>query len=284
LTGSDYRNYQDFQNEEGVLEALEAAYGNNTKGAGRGSARMIWKFMDEVKPGHIVVANDGFNKVVGIGVIESGYLSPKSAKNPIRKDKTTHRHHVRRVKWRITDVVVVPGKQVFTQPTLECLNAKRIDRIRRAYEASYPHLNATLNTLFDGPQPPLGFIPEEVSDTISLVEGAVRQITVNAYERNPVARQQCIDSHGTACCICGFSFGTFYGPETDGYIHVHHLRPLSEIGIEYVVDPVKDLRPVCPNCHAVLHLGSECRTIEEVEQLIAKQRQAEPGTAPDPAT
>jgi hypothetical protein len=115
-------------------------------------------------------------------------------------------------------------------------------------------------------------LPEEIIQPSGLVEGAVRSITVNAYERNPQARRQCIDAHGTICCICGFSFGAVYGKVADGYIHVHHLRPLSQVNGEYVVDPVKDLRPVCPNCHAVLHLGGECRSIEEVKRMVEDNR------------
>lgn len=101
-----------------------------------------------------------------------------------------------------------------------------------------------------------------------LVEGSVSRVLVNAYERNPKARQRCIEAHGTACSICEFCFGTRYGPEAEGYIHVHHLRPLSEVGGEYVIDPVVDRRPVCPNCHAVLHLGGRCRSIDEVKRLL----------------
>jgi len=115
-------------------------------------------------------------------------------------------------------------------------------------------------------------LAEEILQPSGLVEGAVRSITVNAYERNPQARRQCIDAHGTTCCICGFSFGAVYGEVADGYIHVHHLRPLSQVNGEYVVDPVKDLRPVCPNCHAVLHLGGECRSIEEVNHVVEENR------------
>jgi hypothetical protein len=115
-------------------------------------------------------------------------------------------------------------------------------------------------------------LPEEVHEADGLVEGAVRTITVNAYERNPEARLRCIEAHGTSCCICGFSFGVVYGPEAEGYIHVHHVRPLSEVGGEYAIDPVEDLRPVCPNCHAVLHLGGRCRSIEEVRQLLGRNR------------
>lgn len=110
--------------------------------------------------------------------------------------------------------------------------------------------------------------PDEVVSSIPLVEGAICRVTVNAYERSPEARCRCIAAHGTSCSICGFSFGAMYGEVAEGYIHVHHLRPLSEIRGEYEVDPVEDLRPVCPNCHAVLHLGGRCRSIEEVRQLL----------------
>jgi hypothetical protein len=113
--------------------------------------------------------------------------------------------------------------------------------------------------------------PEEMLETTTLIEGAIWRISVNAYERNPEARRLCIEIHGTSCCICGFNFGAVYGAEAQGYIHVHHVRPLSEIKSDYVVDPVKDLRPVCPNCHAVLHLNGRCRSIEEVVGLLVRQ-------------
>jgi predicted HNH restriction endonuclease len=111
--------------------------------------------------------------------------------------------------------------------------------------------------------------PDEITLTQPLVEGAVCQITVNAYERNPKARRQCIEEHGRACCICSFSFGEAYGPVAEKVIHVHHLRALSEIGEEYDVDPLKDLRPLCPNCHAVLHLRKPTPfSIQEVRELL----------------
>lgn len=118
------------------------------------------------------------------------------------------------------------------------------------------------------PSAAIELLPDELDAATPISEGARYQVLVNAYERNPDARWRCIAAHGSACCICGFSFGAVYGPEVEGYIHVHHVRPLSEVGGEYVVDPVEDLRPVCPNCHAVLHLGGRCRTIEEVRQLL----------------
>jgi putative restriction endonuclease len=112
-------------------------------------------------------------------------------------------------------------------------------------------------------------LPEEIAATTApLVEGAVCRVSVNAYERNPEARRRCLEAHGTRCCICGFSFGAVYGEVGEDYIHVHHLRPLSEIDGEYVVDPVADLRPVCPNCHAVIHRRNPPFGIEEVRAFL----------------
>ena len=111
-------------------------------------------------------------------------------------------------------------------------------------------------------------LPEEVPEDWTYCEGNVQQILVNRYERDPAARQACIKAHGTSCCLCGFNFGMIYGQVAEGYIHVHHLRSLSEIGGEYFVDPIEDLRPVCPNCHAVLHRRIPPYSIEEVQALL----------------
>lgn len=89
----------------------------------------------------------------------------------------------------------------------------------------------------------------------AFIEGRRTEVTTNRYERDSGARDACIRHYGSRCSACDFSFGEFYGPEVDGYIHVHHLVPLSQTGVEYVVDPIKDLRPLCPNCHAAVHMG-----------------------------
>ncbi len=68
------------------------------------------------------------------------------------------------------------------------------------------------------------------------------------------------------------SFGAVYGPVADGFIHVHHLRPLSQAGGAHAVDPVEDLRPVCPNCHAVLHRRAPAYSIEEVKAFLARKQ------------
>lgn len=112
-------------------------------------------------------------------------------------------------------------------------------------------------------------LPEEVPE--SMWEGGKRTVTVNAYERSPEARAQCIEAHGSSCAICGFDFGRTYGDNFHGFIHVHHKTPVSKVGARYEVDPRKDLIPVCPNCHAVIHYGNETRSIEDVKLLLSKK-------------
>ena len=104
-------------------------------------------------------------------------------------------------------------------------------------------------------------------------EGGKQKITVNAYERNPRARQACIEHHGTTCCVCGFDFSAVYGDPGKGFIHVHHVIPLSDIGKKYEVDPIEDLRPVCPNCHAMIHKGGITYKIEDIKKMIQHHRQ-----------
>jgi 5-methylcytosine-specific restriction enzyme A len=111
-------------------------------------------------------------------------------------------------------------------------------------------------------------LAEEVQEASAYREGSVQRILVNRYERDPQARADCIKHYGPTCVVCGFKFVAVYGSVAEGYIHVHHLTPLAEIGEQYEVDPIADLRPVCANCHAVIHLGGGCRSLEEVRSVV----------------
>ena len=111
--------------------------------------------------------------------------------------------------------------------------------------------------------------PNEV-DEGKYVEGAVKRVLVNAYERNYKGRAQCIKHFGFNCCICGFNFEKMYGDIGNGFIHVHHLKPLAQVGQQYELDPLVDLRPVCPNCHAMLHTSTPPYSIQELKQRLRK--------------
>lgn len=49
---------------------------------------------------------------------------------------------------------------------------------------------------------------------------------------------------------------------------VHHLQEISSIGEEYEVNPIEDLRPVCPNCHAMLHKRDPAYSIADLKVVI----------------
>jgi hypothetical protein len=116
-------------------------------------------------------------------------------------------------------------------------------------------------------------IPEEIPDPDLYVEGATKKIYVNTYERDRRARAACIKHYGTHCSVCDFDFEKVYGKVGKGYIQVHHLKPLSEIGNRYKVDPIKDLRPVCPNCHAMIHQRRpDPYSIEEMRSMFQQDK------------
>jgi 5-methylcytosine-specific restriction protein A len=111
-------------------------------------------------------------------------------------------------------------------------------------------------------------IAETISTPQKYYEGASQTISVNAYERNHQARLKCIEYYGYQCQVCSFDFEKFYGVAGRKYIHVHHVVPLSQIGSTYEVDPIKDLVPVCPNCHAIIHRTTPAMSIEVIKSLV----------------
>lgn len=113
---------------------------------------------------------------------------------------------------------------------------------------------------------------EEIGNPGKYVEGASKMISVNSYERSAAARIKCLEHHGSDCMACGFSFEKMYGELEKGYIHVHHVVPLSEIGHQYELDPINDLVPVCPNCHAIIHRYKPALSIEELKDQLASVR------------
>ena len=114
-------------------------------------------------------------------------------------------------------------------------------------------------------------ISNELDETeTSNIEGLRKSVYVNVYERSSDARKKCIQIKGTTCTVCGFDFEKKYGDLGKGFIHVHHIIPISSIDGAYVVNPETDLVPVCPNCHAMLHRGKNGNvlSIDELKTII----------------
>lgn len=110
-------------------------------------------------------------------------------------------------------------------------------------------------------------LPDEQYESSNLTEGKSISVIVNKYERNNEARDKCLAHYGHTCNVCSFNFKNTYGSIGDGFIHVHHLKEISSIGHEYVIDPIKDLIPICPNCHAMIHKRTPAYTIAELKDI-----------------
>ena len=108
----------------------------------------------------------------------------------------------------------------------------------------------------------------ELSEKDVYKEGDVQRVTVNRYERDPKARDACIDHHGLRCAVCDLSFEERYGEPGKGFIHVHHKRPLHRMRASNPVNPKTDLIPVCPNCHAMLHRRDPPYDVEQLRGML----------------
>ena len=108
-------------------------------------------------------------------------------------------------------------------------------------------------------------------NSFTKVEGGCQSITVNRYERDPRLRTECLNHYGPICRVCSFDFRATYGPIGRDYCHIHHTKPLASLDGPTKVNPITDLIPLCPNCHAMIHRRDQAISIEELK-LMFKQR------------
>ncbi len=100
------------------------------------------------------------------------------------------------------------------------------------------------------------------------LEGAIRQVSSTRYERSTRNRMLCIAAKGTSCAVCGFDFEKAYGAFAAGYIEVHHKTPVSQLGESTAIDPIEDLVPLCPNCHAAVHMSNPPLMPEKLKAMM----------------
>lgn len=151
-------------------------------------------------------------------------------------------------------IILLPPFQGLFDDTERTVASNRLGDYYKSIEA----IIATRERLF----------PDELELGLKYSEGARKTVRVNAYERDRKARAVCIRQHGSICVVCRFDFEATYGILGQGFIHVHHLKPLALTDGEYELDPVDDLRPVCPNCHAMLHRPDKLMSIDELVAIL----------------
>lgn len=164
-----------------------------------------------------------------------------------------------RVQTEGTTVTLYVDQEVLSTttelPTLEYRTLEIGCIVRTAGKGGPARLEAALRASRAAASLILSGLELQAGDVVEdLSEGALVRVEVNKYERNPVARMQCIAHYGSRCWTCDLSFADTYGDLGAGYIHVHHRVLVSSYyGETYVVDPIRDLVPLCPNCHMMVH-------------------------------
>lgn len=140
-------------------------------------------------------------------------------------------------------------------------------------------LQGAINPILLGHTSPRSLSGDEAGAQVlegqTMPEGATTHAEVLRYERSDSARAACLQHFGYRCQVCNLDFEERYGELGRGFMHVHHIVPLHEVaGIaNYRVNPINDLRPVCPNCHAMLHRRKDrTLTVEELRELLPPER------------
>lgn len=96
----------------------------------------------------------------------------------------------------------------------------------------------------------------------NISEGRILERKTKVRERSSQLRAAAIEHfthNGTIICdCCGFEFNRFYGDYgIHSCIEIHHMTPIflyEEENINTTIDKaLKNLLPVCPNCHRVIH-------------------------------
>ena len=263
-----------FADQDGYRSYSEEHFQHRTDENPQTSANQIWHFYHDISVGDIVVMplkNHGPPR----DWIAIGRVTGDVEHDP---DAAAHAKHRRAVEWLAQAV-----SKIDAEGDLQ----SSIDSRGTLFRIDQPHVVQRLLSLAeDGFDPgPCGIgalhLPGEAAGVLdadgNVIEGASKRVSVLRYETDPRARASCIAAHGTTCQVCGIEFGAVYGDFADGYIHVHHKTPVHQAAAhgEYELVPEKDLIPVCPNCHAMLHRHPDkpC-SVKELRRLIGEAAQA----------
>jgi predicted HNH restriction endonuclease len=198
----------------------------------------------------------------GIGVIGAISRDDTSGKNDYFASIESYKKFARSVSFKIDgkpiETVPINKKQNYWRDGVRAIDKNIYERIINI--AGIDKLEKIYNDLNI----------ESKSLESEFFEGGLLMRFVNTYERDPKARQQAINLHGYTCQGCGFNFQESYGEWGEGYIQVHHLKPLSTSKEEYKVNPQTDLSVLCANCHSMVHRRRDkLISLEELKSIIS---------------
>jgi hypothetical protein len=110
---------------------------------------------------------------------------------------------------------------------------------------------------------------EDFNALESFADGEKKSKFITYYERDRKNRAAAIRIHGYRCKGCDLLMDEKYGSHGKDFIHVHHIKPVSQFEMPKEIDPARDLTVLCPNCHAMVHKKrSATLSVEELRRII----------------
>ncbi len=272
-------NFKQYEDEGAIFRALKKEYGKR-KGCGKGAARSIWRFVREIRPLDVIVANRGESSVVGIGVVHGEYLHPNHPENPVPVPPMGEwwRRNARLINWRIKEEVELHKPNIFVASTVQRLTTYQCAQIRKAYLKRFPKLKATLNDLFDGQ---VAESDGDSSDAVqshgatnaaseSDIEGLKTEVILLQSKRSQKLRKKALALAKGVCCVCGRDFSKLLSGKGKRVLQVHHTKQLAARTVPSVTK-VKDLAVVCANCHTLLHMDpTEALAVDKLRGMLRR--------------
>ncbi|MFJ4433156.1 HNH endonuclease [Pseudomonas sp. NPDC089395] len=162
----------------------------------------------------------------------------------------------------------IDGEYLETIPATRVSNYWR-DGVRPISQSDYDVIQSHAKLL---PSQADAVVPNTEDDLLtfeSANEGSKSTYFGTRYERRKDLRVKAIAIHGLDCKACGFDFEKVYGEHAKGFIHVHHVVPISDFGGEKAVNPETDLVTLCANCHAVVHRKRDMTlSVDELKGML----------------
>lgn len=155
----------------------------------------------------------------------------------------------------------------------------RLTRTFVSFDDAPRVLDSTLLEVFSILLPLSGLVSleEDTSDNDSATyegyreEGRRINAACSKYERSRFNRRLCLNHYGYRCNACGILLAEKYGDAGRDLIHVHHLTPVSMMEGPAILNPIKDLVPLCPNCHNVAHRRTPPYNLDELREFLGNE-------------
>ena len=107
--------------------------------------------------------------------------------------------------------------------------------------------------------------PSLDNEHLLVAEGHRMLRTANSAARSQALRKMALKIHGSSCVGCGLDFLTKYRKVARDCIELHHVIPISS-GVRK--STIKDLVPLCPNCHRVAHTEHPPLSVSAVRRML----------------